>query len=141
VSTRLDERSSDRYAQTAFASAAPIQQRLAMLDGAIRAAQRTAHAIRTKAPEDAHRCASIGRALMLELLATLRHDGAAPPSPSWRALLVHAHGRLSRAIAQHDAADADQCGSLLAKERDAWHARIGTLRADPSTRRHTNAVA
>lgn len=130
-----------RYASTSFSSAPPLRQRLAMLDGAIRAARCTAEALRRGADDRAHDAASIARALVLELLATLRIDARPAPSPRWRALYLHLHGRLARAVIDGEPSAADQVADLLESERKAWIERVAGPCGHSATACGTNAVA
>lgn len=131
---------SDRYASVRFGSAAPLDQRLALIDGAITAAERVAGSLRNRSFDEGHRAAAAGRSLLMELMSTLRADADPVFANTVARLYVYMHGQLSRAMIQNMPTAADEVVRLLAHERTAWESR---RRSAPGAAiaSSTNAVA
>lgn len=114
------------YAQTGFASATPIRQRLALLDAAIAATERAVNALEQgpSSLEEAHRQSSTCRAILLELAGTIRSDAMPSLAGAMTGLYVHMHGQMVLAMTQRNPRLARSVTRLLASERGAWIARL-----------------
>lgn len=131
---------SDRYASVRFHSAAPVEQRLELVDGAKVAAERVADSLRQRAFDEGHRAAATGRALLVELMSSLRADADPVFANTVARLYVYMHGQLSRAVIQNMPAAADEVVRLLSQERRAWESRRDASRPNTAAS-PTNAVA
>ncbi|MBM4111852.1 MAG: flagellar protein FliS [Phycisphaerae bacterium] len=131
---------SERYAAVRFNSAAPIDQRLDLIDGAIAASERVSESLRRRAYDDGHRAASAGRSLLRELMSSVRRDADPIFVNTVARLYVYMHGQLSRAVIQNLPAASDEVTRLLRHERDAWERRRRNPGSGPAAI-SANAVA
>ncbi len=137
----LDRHASDRYASVRFQSAAPLEQRLEVIDGAVLACERTAASLRARDFESGQRHAAAGRGLLMELMASLRGDAHPAFASTASRLYVYMHGQLSRAVIQNMPAAAEEVARLLRHERAAWESRRRAAAAGSAAPLATDAVA
>jgi len=129
------------YATTRFASAPPIRQRIALLDGAVAAALSTASAIERHSLEEAHEQASLCRGMLLELAFMIRGDSMPQLALAMSGLTVYLHGLMVQSMTERSPEPARRVARLLQCEREAWVDRLREPGALGMICQRTDAVA
>lgn len=110
----------DAYLRTKVMTAKPAELRLMLIDGAIRFTEQARRGYEAKDYEMAYNGTSRAQAIVLELIASLRHDLAPELCKNVSAVYTFLYTSLLKASSTRDISVVDDVLRILRYERETW---------------------
>ena len=118
------------YLRTQVMSASPAELRMMLLDGAVKFARQGRQGLADKNHEQVYSGFSQARAIVTELMTSMRHDVAPELCESVRSLYAYIFQELVSASLESDIDKADKVIGLLEFEAETWRLLMDKLRTE-----------
>lgn len=129
----MSDSSANAYLRTRVLTASPEQLRLMLLDGAIRFLRQGRDGLAARNYEQSFDGFTKGRAIILELTNSMRHEVAPDLCARLHGLYMFIYQLTIEASLEKDLAKADRAISMLEFERETWDLAIQQLQAERAT--------
>lgn len=116
----MSQNGSDAYLRTKVMTAKPAELRLMLIDGAIRFTEQAKRGYESKDFESAYNGTTRAQAILLELVASLRHDIAPDLCKNVAAVYTFMYTTLVRGSMEKDLSAFDDVLRILRYERETW---------------------
>lgn len=116
----MSQNGPDAYLKTKVMTAKPAELRLMLIDGAIRFTEQARRGYEQKDYEMSYNGTSRAQAIMLELIASLRHDLAPDLCKNVAAVYTFLYTSLIKASSTRDLSLVDDVLRILRYERETW---------------------
>ena len=116
----MSQNGSDAYLRTKVMTAKPAELRLMLIDGAIRFTEQARRGYESKDFESAYNGTTRAQAILLELVASLRHDLAPELCKNVAAVYTFMYTTLVKGSMEKDLAAFDDVLRILRYERETW---------------------
>ncbi len=126
----MSDSSANAYLRTRVLTASPEQLRLMLLDGAIRFLRQGRDGLAARNYEQSFDGFTKGRAIILELTNSMRHEVAPDLCARLHGLYMFIYQLTIEASLEKDLAKADRAISMLEFERETWDLAIQQLQAE-----------
>lgn len=126
----MSDSSANAYLRTRVLTASPEQLRLMLLDGAIRFLRQGRDGLAARNYEQSFDGFTKGRAIILELTNSMRHEVAPDLCARLHGLYMFIYQLTIEASLEKDLAKADRAISMLEFERETWDLAIQQLHAE-----------
>lgn len=126
----MSDSSANAYLRTRVLTASPEQLRLMLLDGAIRFLRQGRDGLAARNYEQSFDGFTKGRAIILELTNSMRHEVAPELCARLHGLYMFIYQLTIEASLEKDLAKADRAISMLEFERETWDLAIQQLQAE-----------
>lgn len=116
----MSQNGSDAYLRTKVMTAKPAELRLMLIDGAIRFTEQARRGYESKDYESAYNGTTRAQAILLELVASLRHDLAPELCKNVAAVYTFMYTTLVRGSMEKDLKAFEDVLRILKYERETW---------------------